>query len=256
MRFGVCIGGDCGKISVAKQCGFDYVESAFSLLAADPKEQFDSFLAELKKNEMTCESVNCFLPGNLNVVGENVDLDAVSAYVKLGMENGEKLGVKTVVFGSGGARKIPENFPYDRAMRQLLVFLKQVAGPLAAEHGITVVIEPLKKGDTNSINTVREGAILAAVADQKNVAALIDLYHMVAMGDTVDDILQLNGFLQHAHIAEPYKRRYPTFEDSYDYKPFVNALETVGCPRCSLEAGCDDFPTEAKIAADVLLGIG
>lgn len=253
MRFGVCIGGDYEKISVAKQCGFDYVESAFELLAADPKEKFEGFLAELKRNDMTCESVNCFLPRNLNVVGENVDMDALGAYVKKGMENGEKLGVKTVVFGSGGARRIPDGFPFNKAMLQLKDFLNQVAAPNAAAHGITIVIEPLN--DANSINTVKEGAILAALADEPNVACLVDLFHMVKVGDTVEDILQLKGFLRHAHIAEPSCRVYPSFEDEYDYHPFIRALEDIGCPRCSLEAGCKDFASEAKIAAEVLKNI-
>ncbi len=250
MRFGVCIGGDIPHISIAKECGFDYVESSFGLLAADPKEKFDAFCEELKKNEITCESVNCFLPGNLNVVGENVDLDAVAAYVKKGMENGETMGVKTVVFGSGGARRIPDGFPYEQAIRQLRTFLKQVAAPLAAAHGIMIVMEPLN--DANSIKTVKEGAILAALADEPNVACLIDLYHMFKVGDTVEDILQLKGFLKHAHFAEPTKRAYPTFEDTYDYRPFIRALEEAGCPRCSLEAGCKNFSQEAKIAAMVM----
>lgn len=253
MRYGICIGGDHPHIAIAKACGFDYVESAFGLLASDPKEKYDLFLSELKKNEMTCESVNCFLPGNLNVVGENVDLDAVYAYVKKGMENGEKMGVQTVVFGSGGARRIPDGFPFDKAIRQLVVFLKQVAAPLAAEHGITIVIEPLC--DANCINTVKEGAFLAAFADEPNVASLVDLYHMVKVGDTVEDILQLKGMLKHAHIAEPSKRVYPTFDDAYDYRPFVQALETAGCTRCSLEARYEDFSHDAALAAKVLKGI-
>lgn len=252
MKFGVCIGGECEKIAIAKKCGFDYVESAFGLLAADPREKYDAFLNELKKYDFTCESVNCFLPGNLNVVGENVDLDAVAAYVKKGMENGEKMGVKTVVFGSGGARRIPDGFAYDRAIRQLIVFLKQVAGPIASEHGINVVIEPLRSRDTNVINTVKEGAMLAAAADHPNVWGLVDLYHMYAENDTVEDVLQLRGVIRHAHIAEPVKRVYPTFDDEYDYHPFLDTLEAVGCPRCSLEAGYADFAVDAGIAAKML----
>ena len=47
-------------------------------------------------------------------------------------------------------------------------FLKEIAGPLAASHGITVTIEPLC--DCNVITTVKEGAILAAMADMPRSA--------------------------------------------------------------------------------------
>lgn len=249
MRFGICIGGDFLKIAPAKRCGYDYVESAFEMLANAPSQQFSDFADELKKNDIPCESVNCFLPGSLKVVGPQVDHDALHDYVKRGMENGERLGVKTVVFGSGGARSIPEGFPYAQAIRQLVTFLKEIAGPLAAGHGITLTIEPLC--DCNVITTVKEGAILAAMADMPSVRSLGDLYHMEKVGDTCEDVLALKGMLKHAHIAEPSQRIYPTLNDAFDYRPFVRALEEIGCPRCSLEARNNDFEKEAKAAMDV-----
>ena len=249
MRFGVCIGSDAQKIAIAKKSGFDYVESAFEMLASAPSQIFTDFQDELKKNQIPCESVNCFLPGSLKVVGPQVDRQAVYEYVRRGMENGENLGVKTVVFGSGGARSIPDGFAYDTAIRQIVTFLKEIAGPLAAEHGITVTIEPLC--DCNVITTVKEGAIIAALTDHPNVKSLGDLYHMEKVGDTCKDVLAVKGVLKHAHIAQPSGRVYPSRGDGYDYRPFVHALEEIGCPRCSLEAGNKDFSAESKEAMEV-----
>ena len=253
MRFGVCIGNDNKKIAMAKEFGFDYAESGFSMLAEEKEAaEYDAFGEELARVGFTCESVNCFLPGSLPVCGPNVDEAALAAYVKRGMARGSALGVKTVVFGSSGARRVPEGFPYDEAVRQLLRFLQTIAGPLAAENGITIVMEPLQKKDTNLINTAKEGAILAAATGLSNVRALVDLYHMEQVGDCFDDILPMKGLLMHAHIAEPKRRVYPASAEEFDYKGFVSALEAVECPRCSLEARCDDFAVEGQIAAQVL----
>lgn len=249
MRYGVCIGGDIPRIRLAKQSGFDYVESGFGVLVSDPEEKQNEFIAALRRENIPCESVNCFLPGNLKVVGPEVNEDALYAYVKKGMEAGERFGVKTVVFGSGGARRIPDGFPYNEAIRQIGSFLSQIAGPLAAEHGMTVVIEPLC--DCNVIKTVKEGAVIASFVNHPNVRLLVDLYHMIPMGDTLDDLKQMRGLLKHSHIAEPSRRVYPTFEDGYDYGSFVRVLDAVGCERCSLEAGCGDFERESAVAMQV-----
>ena len=250
MRFGVCVGGDAGRIQIAKKYGFDYVESAFEVLAKDDPSERQTIVAELKKHGIGCEAVNCFLPGSLPVTGTSVNYDALRDYVGRGMENGEKLGVKTVVFGSGGARRIPEGFPFDRAIRQLAEFLSQIAGPLAADHGICIAVEPLC--DSNVINTVKEGAMLCAMAGHPNVRALGDLYHMEAVHDKTENLLLLSGMMQHAHVAEPSKRVYPSPDDGYDYRPFLNALETAGCPRCSVEAGTKDFERDAALAIRAL----
>ena len=37
-----------------------------------------------------------------------------------------------------------------------------------------------------------------------------------------------------------------------DYKSFIDALEYVGCPRCSVEAGNHDFASEAVVAMKLL----
>ena len=252
MKIGVCIGSEAKKISISKEIGFDYVESGFSMLTNEDPAEFNLFQSELNRVGMTCESVNCFLPGSLPVVGEKVDDAALYDYVKRGMENGSRLGVQTVVFGSGGARRIPEGFPYEKAVRQFISFLRNIAGPLADSNGITIVIEPLSLRDTNFINSAKEGAAIAAAADLPNVKALVDLFHMEREGDTVSDILSIGSFLHHAHIAEPKKRVYPAAVDEFDYGSFIHALEKVGCPRCSLEAGCGNFAKEGALAVKVL----
>ena len=253
MKFGMCIGSDSNKIAVCKKLGYDYVESAFEMLA-DPKndEKYDAFQAELKNNGFSCLSVNCFIPSALKITGPDVDEQALKEYIERGMKRGAALGVKKVVFGSGGARKRPEGFSYETAVRQIFSFLTDIVSPIAEKYGILLVIEPLRSGDTNMIESLREGAVIAAAVNRPNVRLLVDLYHAYYSGDTNDHIRSMTTLLRHAHIAEPEKRVYPAPGDAYPYADFISALKAAGCDTCSVEARCSDFEKEAADAIRVL----
>ncbi len=258
MRYGVCCGIDNEEnVRVAAECGFDYIECGFQLFANATDEQIAQWEQTEKKYNILCEATNCFLPNALRVTGENVNYDALKQFVARGMKNSARMGVKTVVFGSSGARSIPDGFPYARAVAQMGYFLREIASPEAEKYGITVVTEPLQKAETNMINTVKEGVMLAVLAGKDNIKALADLFHMEQCGDTADDIRLLNGSIHHAHISNPVgregkKRIYPADKDEFDYKSFIDALEYGGCERVSVEANCFDFSVDAPKAIEVL----
>ncbi len=257
MRYGVCVGDDTEKVKLASEYGFDYVESGFQFFARGEKEKIDEYIKTLEECNIKCEAVNCFMPSDLPVTGDNVDYKQIADFVKKGMENGSKAGVKTVVFGSSRARLVPKEYSYDKAFRQLVFFLKEIVSPIAAQYDITVVTEPLTYGESDIICTLNEGAMLAAAVDKENIKGLGDLYHMQNAGDTAERITHLHGIIKHAHISYPFsrdgkKRVYPASKDEYDYKSFTDALISVDCPRCSIEAGTDDFKNDAKIAIEVL----
>lgn len=257
MRFGVCVGNDTEKVKLASEYGYDYVEGGFQFFGRGEEEQINAFIKTLNENNIKCEAVNCFMPSDLPVTGDNVDYEAITAFVKRGMEMGAKAGVKVVVFGSSGARRVPSEYNYAKAFRQLVFFLKEVVSPIAKENDITVTVEPLTPGESDIIGTINEGAMLAAAVDKENIKGLADLYHMYNVNDTAEGILHLHDIIYHGHISNPVgrdgkKRLYPLSADEYDYKSFVDALEKIGCPRCSIEASCDDFVTEAKTAIGVL----
>lgn len=258
MRFGVCRGVDALEdIKTAAKAGFDYIECGFSGLSRCSDEEFAAFEAVLKESGLQCEAANGFLPRDYKVVGEEFDEEKIAAYIEKGMVRGAKVGLKVVVFGSGKARAVPEGTSFAEAYKQLVYFLGEVAAPIAAKYGITVVTEPLRKDETNIIHTIKEGVMLGAATGRDNVAGLGDIYHMIGAGDTFDDVRELKGSLLHAHISNPVgkdgrKRLYPASPEEFDYKGFTDALVYAGCPRCSVEANCDDFTVEAPVSARLL----
>ena len=256
MKFGVCCG--FNNIAVAAECGYDYIETNFRNLAESSEDEYEKFSAELKNNNIVCEAANCFLPGNMKVTGKNVDYDAIKKYLSKGFKRASEVGIKIVVFGSGGARSIPEYYSYKDAIKDIITFVKEYAAPMAAEYCIDIVFEPLCKPESNIINTIKEGAMLASAIDLPNVGMLGDLYHMYVEGDTYDDVRELKGIFRHAHMSNPAsdnddkKRIYMKESDTFDYKGFFDALRYIDCERVSIEASTDNFEADAREAIKVM----
>lgn len=261
MKYGICVGMDqLNRIQVAAQCGYDYIEANFTAMTQADEATFAAFKEALAENNIPCEAANCFLPGNIRLTGPEADLASARAHIEKGMKRADELGIRVIVFGSGGARKVPEGTPFREAFEQLIVFLREVAGPIAAQYGISIAVEPLCPQETNIINRVKEGAMLAAASGCENVGGLGDLFHMAIIGDDGAELRALKGCLMHTHIANPAlntpkQRWYPADPAEYDYADFIRAAEYAGSPRCSVEGTCSDFETEAPKALETLRAI-
>ncbi|MBR4766347.1 MAG: sugar phosphate isomerase/epimerase, partial [Clostridia bacterium] len=196
--------------------------------------------------------VNCFLPGSLKVTGPQLDYDALREYIEKGISRGKPLGLEKVVFGSSGARNVPDGWSYEEAYRQIVYFLKEIAAPIAEKYGVIITIEPLRKTDSNIVNSAPEGAALASQADSDSIKCLVDFYHMFEAGDDCETVRKLTGAIKHAHIAEPVSRHYPRKDDGADYKSFIVSLESAGCETCSVEASTDNFERDCAPAFEAI----
>ena len=255
MKIGVCGGTD--RIAATADAGFDYIEGNFTSITRCDEQSFYNFNNELKKYSLPCEAANCFLPGEMKITGDNVDYKSLENYLIKGFSRAAETGIKVVVMGSGGARSVPEGFSFAKAVNQIIFFVSQYAAPIAADNGIDFVFEPLCKPESNIINTIKDGALLASVINMPNVGTLGDLYHMHVEGDTYKDVMELKGVFKHAHISNPVsgndmKRIFMKNADEYDYKGFFDALKSVGCERVSIEAATNDFETDVYKAAEIM----
>lgn len=261
MKYGICVGMDqLDRIRIAAQSGFDYIEANFTAMTQADEKTYTAFHSALLENSIACEVANCFLPGNIHLTGPDIDHALVRSHVEKGMKRAHELGIRIVVFGSGGARKIPEGTSFRRGFEQLADFLREIAGPIAAQYDISIAIEPLCPQETNIINRVKEAAMLSAASGCENVGALGDLYHMAVIGDDGAELRALKGCILHTHIASPAlgspkQRWFPADINEYDYADFIRAAEFAGCPRCSVEGSCSDFDTEAPLALQTLKAI-
>lgn len=249
MRFGCCVGLD--KMQIVQDAGYDYVELPVAVVKAESSDaEFEPVREQLGAFDIVPEAWNCLLPGDMRVAGPEVDLYRIERYLRTAFERIEELGGEVVVFGSGGARKIPDDFPADQAREQLIEFVT-LAGQIAGPHGITIAIEPLRAKDTNTINSVLEGLEIVRAADHPFVKLLADLFHMDEDNEPLANIIEAGSEIVHVHTADT-GRLYPG-SGSYPNREFFEALETVGYnDRMSVECILKDAPTECAKALEFL----
>lgn len=209
-----------------KRIGFDYVEVGVRNVAEMDDATFEQTRATARELGLRIPVANLFLPTELKVVGPDVDLARVMAYARKALGRVGALGVKTVVFGSGGARKIPDGYPRERAWQQLVAFGKRVA-PEAARHGIMIAVEPLRREETNLVNTAAEGLRYVKAVNHRSFQLMVDLYHLASEHEDAGIIVQAARHVRHFHIANPNGRVYPLSADEFDYRPFFRALQQI-----------------------------
>lgn len=222
MQFGIC----CSPAAAnqAAGLGFDYFESPVAELLK-PREDEASFQAALQQAReagLACRAANVFVPAELKICGPSVDLSALERFVTVAFRRAEQVGIKVIVFGSGGARRIPDGFDRAAAWAQLADFCRMLA-PLAEARGVTVVVEPLNRAECNVLTSVAEAVRLVREVDHPALRLLVDAYHLLKDGDALDDVVANANLLAHVHVATIPNRLAPGLED-FDLRPFFAAL--------------------------------
>jgi len=250
VQVGFCTG--LKGIDAASAAGFDYVELATSEIAALPDTDYESAVARIKQLGLPAPAANLFLPATLKVTGPVIDRDEQSRYVRKAFERLSRIGIGLVVFGSGGARRVPDGFAKDAAFEQLVDFGRRAAAE-ARRHDITIAIEPLRRQETNIINSAAEGLDLVRAVNHPNFQLMIDFYHLASEGEDPGIVLRAREHLRHLHMANPRERVFPMAWDEYDYAPFFANLRAIGYDgRISVEATAKDLPAEAPRAIALL----
>lgn len=233
------------NLETAKAAGFDYVELGTSELAGLSEADFEKAVAEITRVGLPVPVTNLFLPGTLKVTGPEVDPAAQMAYVTRAFDRLQRLGTTIVVFGSGGARRVPDGFPQDQAFDQLVAFGKRIA-PAAQARGITVAIEPLRTQETNIINSAAEGLRLVEAIDHPAFQLMIDFYHLASEQEDPSIVQKAGTHLRHLHTANPQGRVFPLAWEEYEYGPFFAALRQSGyAARISVEGSSKDVAADA-----------
>lgn len=247
MRFGVCR--PITDLASAAALGFDYLEAPATELAAMPEEDFQRVKRQALTVPVRVEALNVLFPGDLRLLAPASE-ERMLAHASLVFQRGKELGVQTVVFGSGAARSFSEELSFEQAVRVLTGKIRRL-GELAAKYGIFIAVEPLRRAESNLINTVAEGAMLAAAVDHPHVRVLADSYHMFSDREPAENITR-TGQLWHTHVALTQGRAYPVTATG-ELQAFFAALRTIGYNgRMSIEGNTDCFAQDAPLALETL----
>jgi sugar phosphate isomerase/epimerase len=252
MNIGVCIDPFTALTWSSLPC--DYVEANVQVLFKPeaPEAEFEPLAQRLSGLAGRIGAANCFLPGDLKVTGPAVDHARLARYADAAFRRAAVVGARFIVFGSGGARQVPEGWPLADGFEQYVRAL-EICAPLAAKHGVVLVVEPLNRGECNLVNTVLEGAVAVARVNHPNIRLLVDIFHMLRNDESPDDIVKAGPWIAHAHVAEKADRTAPGVAGD-DFRPFFAALKRAGyAGSLSIESKLGAVPeTEIVRSVEVL----
>ena len=219
-----------------KNAGCDYLELPLAQIMALDEGKFQRLLAGLEKAGIPCRACNNFFPASVRLTGPNVDPIAVTEYIVEAIKRASKLGAETIVFGSSGAKNVPQGFSHEEAARQLVGLLRTV-GFLVHSAGIRIAVEPLNRNESNIINTLSEGLSLVKAVGMPEIMLLIDYYHFAVEGDRLETVRKDADKIIHVHFANPCGRTFPCTDDTGDYESFFTFLRLIRYNRrFSIEA--------------------
>lgn len=244
----VAIGYCTSDLAKAKAGGFDYAELAIRDFARLSAPDFAAFLATHRAVGLPTPVGYLFLPADLKVVGPEVDDARLDEYVRSAFDRAQTLGMRIVTFGSGDARRVPDGFAKDAALRQLVAFARRIA-PEAERRGLVVTVEPQRPEETNIINSAAEGLDLVERVDHPAFELMVDFYHLASVHEDPGILLKAKGRVRHIHFANPNGRVFPREADEFDYAAFFANLRRIGYRGgLSIEAQTDDFGQDAPRA--------
>ena len=232
MRIG-CVG-SIEQAGIIKAAGFDYLEVIVQhvLRGEESDETWSKTAPDPAKLPLPIEAANMLVPGKFPIVGPARDIPLLTAYMKRVAARAKRVGIKTLVFGSGGARKRPDGVSAATTLEHLTQFTR-MAGEACGEQGVTLVLEHLNRKEANTINSLEEALHICNLVDLPSVAVLADTYHFGLENETENALLACNGQLQHVHVAEVAGRVAPGagawVKDGLPGQPFdfVEFFETL-----------------------------
>ncbi|MBQ7302847.1 MAG: sugar phosphate isomerase/epimerase [Clostridia bacterium] len=250
MKFGVC--GNVQQAAAIKAAGYDFIEMPLYPTSCLSDEEFAQVKCTLEEMGLKSLIFNQFFAGDAPILQEDA-ADTVRPYVRAALARAAALGCQVAVIGSGTARRCPDDMSADVFFERFSKTVRMVIDE-AEKWGITIVIEPLRAAETNTINTVAQAIAFADSIQDERLRLHADTYHMSCNGEPMTEILRTKGRLAHLHIARPnIDRGIPREAD----RPFVEEVAAVlaACDYdgyVSIEAACTDFDSDIKAARPLL----
>ena len=128
-------------------------------------------------------------------------------------------------------------------------------GEFAAQHGTSVILEPLNRRECFYLRLVSAAAAICRDAKSEGVRCMGDFWHMQEETSDYAALISARDYLQHIHIASRATRCTPGEDgDADNYVEGFRALKEMGYDKyISLECGCKGDPAVAIPAAVELI---
>ena len=235
--FGACRD-SVADVAIMRDLGYDFWEWSAGA-AFDPAKDdawWQTQKEEIAKRPLPLRSCNGFIPGSFRLTGPKADHGPALDYAEKILRRADEIGVRTVVFGSGGARNVPGDFAgnswpkLEEGARQYADFCRALVKRVADLKTVQVVIEPLRPNESNIINYVFQGLAICREIASPRLAQLADIFHMMMGGDPASAIQEAGPLLAHCHVADYATRQFPGFDPAVTdrLRPYFAALKAIG----------------------------
>jgi D-psicose/D-tagatose/L-ribulose 3-epimerase len=190
-------------------------------------------------------AANRLVPADLKLIGPERQMDRLRVYITRVLERGGKAGTKFLVFGSGAARTIPPGVDRETGRRHVLEFL-QMALPIAQQHGVTLVAEPLYRPECNILNSVAECMEYVRELNDPNFQCLVDSFHLWWEREPLENLAAAMPWIKHVHVSDIRDRMPPgETDENNDYHSFFRVLRQGGYDgMITVEANHIDIPAQ------------
>jgi len=233
-----------GLIQKAKNFGFDY----FELPLEAPEHVTPSKCADAVKAAGIGVCVcGAFGPGrdlsSSDAADRNGSLDYIRAALKLCSAIGSKILAGPMYSSVGKRRQIPDKQrkqEWDRAVKGV-----QKAGKMAADHGVTLGVEPINRFEIDLINTSEQVTRFVDEVGLNNVGVHLDTFHLNIEDKSFGKAIRTAGKrLVHMHVCENDRGAPGT--GLINWKEVGAALKEVGYNGV---ASIESFTPECKTIA-------
>lgn len=256
MRYGYCTGFSTNPhfgvgldlLDMIRAAGFGYVEFPLMNFHGMPEKEFAEIEKTVSSRSLGSPVACNFFPGNVRLVGKELDRDLISAYLDDVIPRLKRLDIKTIILGSGPARTFGPDQTREEAFDQFAGVLKEVILPKTKKAGMLVCIEPFERTYCNLIISVTEGLELVEKVNDSGLELMVDLYHMLSNGEPLEEIRDCFAHIKHIHVAGP-DRRVPEDSDTYIFNALDVFRELGYEGTVSFET---EMPRSTEHLADVL----
>lgn len=215
-----------GLLAKIKAIGFDIAE-----LPLEEPADLDAKLVKAALAEHGLRGIICAVYGpNRDLTSDDAaPRKACLSYVRAALKLCEAVGSKVLpgpMYAPVGKRRLvsPEQkkIEWERSVRGL-----RQAGKMAADHGVTIALEPLNRFETDLINTCAQCVQLVNDVDMKSVGIHLDTFHMNIEEHSIYAAVKLAGKkLAHVHTCE--NDRGAPGSGLVDWKGLAKGLKEIG----------------------------
>ena len=222
---------------------FDYMEE-HGVVGFEPHgkpllERKDEFIEALKGRNIKVSAVCAGFDGFILSTDPEIRKQCRDSMAQLIIAAGEVESTGVIIVPAFNSQ-VPV-MPHTQETRDFLCEQFDEMGTLAQQHGTTVILEPLNRGEAFYLRQVADAASICRDINNPGVTLLGDFWHMT-FEETSDygAFISAGKHLQHVHIASR-KRRSMQGEDGEadNYVDGFKALKKLGYDKyVSFECGC------------------